>query len=160
LSITKRNLVTDQITLNERTCHRLPNSHKAKLNANNLCSSRKREARLVHKRAEFAQKVHGLRAKLHHQRRHAEKIEMKKTYAISTLALCLRTLTYDNLLVLTCIKSVITSTLKETLLRMEPSQPISWTDKTCPELRYAHKATTGCLICCFLTKSITVLDFK
>eukprot|EP01125_Pyxidicula_operculata_P021146 TRINITY_DN8043_c0_g1_i1.p1 TRINITY_DN8043_c0_g1~~TRINITY_DN8043_c0_g1_i1.p1 ORF type:complete len:261 (+),score=59.57 TRINITY_DN8043_c0_g1_i1:53-835(+) len=40
---------------------------------------RKREARMVHKRAEYAQKIHGLRAKLYNQKRHAEKIEMKKT---------------------------------------------------------------------------------
>jgi len=39
---------------------------------------RKREARLVHKRSDFAQKVHGLRAKLYHKKRNAEKIEMKK----------------------------------------------------------------------------------
>jgi len=39
---------------------------------------RKREARLVHKRAEFAQKVHGMRAKLFHQKRHQEKVDMKK----------------------------------------------------------------------------------
>lgn len=40
---------------------------------------RKKEARMVHKRSEFAQKVHGLRAKLYHKKRHAEKIQMKKT---------------------------------------------------------------------------------
>lgn len=40
---------------------------------------RKREARMVKKRSEFAQKVHGLRAKLYSQKRHAEKIQMKKT---------------------------------------------------------------------------------
>ncbi|KAL6067846.1 Ribosome biogenesis protein [Balamuthia mandrillaris] len=39
---------------------------------------RKREAREAHKRSQFAQKVHGLRAKLYHQKRHAEKVEMKK----------------------------------------------------------------------------------
>lgn len=39
---------------------------------------RKREARMPHKRAEFAKKVHGLRAKLFHKKRHAEKVEMKK----------------------------------------------------------------------------------
>jgi len=37
---------------------------------------RKRAARLVHDRAKFAQQVRGLRAKLHHERRHKEKIEM------------------------------------------------------------------------------------
>jgi ribosome biogenesis protein NSA2 len=40
---------------------------------------RKREARAVHKRSEFAQKVHGLRAKLYHKKRHDEKVQMKKT---------------------------------------------------------------------------------
>jgi len=39
---------------------------------------RKKEARLVHKRSAYAQQVHGLRAKLYHQKRHAEKVEMKK----------------------------------------------------------------------------------
>jgi len=39
---------------------------------------RKKEARMVHKRSEFAQKVHGLRAKLYHKKRNAEKIAMKK----------------------------------------------------------------------------------
>jgi len=43
---------------------------------------RKKEARLVHKRSQFAQKVSGLRAKLFHKKRHAEKIEMKKKIAI------------------------------------------------------------------------------
>ncbi|KAI8049201.1 30S ribosomal protein S8e [Syncephalis plumigaleata] len=40
---------------------------------------RKRAARQVHKNSQFAQKVHGLRAKLHNKKRHAEKIQMKKT---------------------------------------------------------------------------------
>uniref|UniRef100_A0A7S2EES3 Ribosome biogenesis protein NSA2 homolog n=1 Tax=Trieres chinensis TaxID=1514140 RepID=A0A7S2EES3_TRICV len=40
---------------------------------------RKREARLVHKRSEFAQKVHGLRAKLYNERRFKEKATMRKT---------------------------------------------------------------------------------
>jgi len=40
---------------------------------------RKKEARAGHKRAEFARKVHGLRAKLYHKKRHAEKVQMKKT---------------------------------------------------------------------------------
>lgn len=40
---------------------------------------RKREARLVHKRSAYAQKVTGLRAKLYNKKRHAEKIEVKKT---------------------------------------------------------------------------------
>lgn len=39
---------------------------------------RKKEARMAHKRARYAQQVHGLRAKLFHKKRHAEKIEMKK----------------------------------------------------------------------------------
>jgi len=43
---------------------------------------RKREARQVHKRAEFAQKVHGLRAKLLNSRRYTEKATMKKTMSM------------------------------------------------------------------------------
>ncbi len=42
---------------------------------------RKRDARLAHKRSEFAQKVHGLRAKLYNQRRFKEKATMRKTIA-------------------------------------------------------------------------------
>jgi len=41
--------------------------------------SRKREARMAHKRSEFAQKVRGLRAKLYNKKRYAEKAQMKKT---------------------------------------------------------------------------------
>jgi ribosome biogenesis protein NSA2 len=37
---------------------------------------------VVHKRADFAQKVHGLRAKLLHKKRYAEKAEMKKSIAV------------------------------------------------------------------------------
>eukprot|EP01130_Rhizamoeba_saxonica_P001691 TRINITY_DN11559_c0_g1_i1.p1 TRINITY_DN11559_c0_g1~~TRINITY_DN11559_c0_g1_i1.p1 ORF type:complete len:261 (-),score=56.78 TRINITY_DN11559_c0_g1_i1:56-838(-) len=40
---------------------------------------RKKEAREKHKVAERARKYHGLRAKLYNQKRHLEKIEMKKT---------------------------------------------------------------------------------
>eukprot|EP00940_MAST-03C_sp_MAST-3C-sp2_P002151 g2151.t1 len=40
---------------------------------------RKREARMVHKRAKFAQKVHGLRAKLFQKKRYKEKAAMRKT---------------------------------------------------------------------------------
>ncbi len=43
---------------------------------------RKREARLSHKRSEFAQKVHGLRAKLYNQKRFKEKATMRKTIAM------------------------------------------------------------------------------
>ena len=39
---------------------------------------RKREARAVHKRAKFARKVIGLKAKIHTKRRHAQKVQMKK----------------------------------------------------------------------------------
>jgi len=39
---------------------------------------RKKEARQVHQRSEFAQKVKGLRAKLHNKKRYQEKAEMKK----------------------------------------------------------------------------------
>jgi len=37
---------------------------------------------MVHKRAEYAQKVHGLRAKLYNKARHAEKIQMRKTMSV------------------------------------------------------------------------------
>lgn len=40
---------------------------------------RKKEARLAHKRSDFAQKVHGIRAKLYHNRRYKEKATMRKT---------------------------------------------------------------------------------
>lgn len=40
---------------------------------------RKREARSVHRKSEIAQKLHGLKAKLHNKKRHNEKIQMKKT---------------------------------------------------------------------------------
>ncbi|KAI9355963.1 ribosomal protein S8e/ribosomal biogenesis NSA2 [Zopfochytrium polystomum] len=40
---------------------------------------RKREARMVHKKADKAQKLHGLKAKLYNKKRHAEKVQMKKT---------------------------------------------------------------------------------
>jgi len=42
---------------------------------------RKREARQAHERSAFAQKVHGLRAKLYHKKRHAEKIALTKKIA-------------------------------------------------------------------------------
>ncbi|RYG62733.1 hypothetical protein EON64_17305 [archaeon] len=42
---------------------------------------RKREARRVHKVSEFAQKAHGLRAKLFNQKRFKEKAAMRKTIA-------------------------------------------------------------------------------
>lgn len=43
---------------------------------------RKKEAREVHRRSKFAQKVHGLRAKLYNQKRFKEKAAMKKTIAM------------------------------------------------------------------------------
>mmetsp|Transcript_23462 Transcript_23462/g.46242 ORF Transcript_23462/g.46242 Transcript_23462/m.46242 type:complete len:261 (-) Transcript_23462:120-902(-) len=43
---------------------------------------RKREARRAHKASEYAQKVHGLRAKLYNKKRFAEKATMKKTIAM------------------------------------------------------------------------------
>jgi len=42
---------------------------------------RKRVARSVHKRAAFAQKVHGIRAKLYNEKRFKEKAVMRKTIA-------------------------------------------------------------------------------
>lgn len=41
--------------------------------------SRKRQARLVHKNSQKAQKLRGLKAKLFNKRRYKEKVEMKKT---------------------------------------------------------------------------------
>jgi len=43
---------------------------------------RKKEARAVHKDSAFAQHVRGLKAKLLHKKRHAEKIQMKKKIAM------------------------------------------------------------------------------
>lgn len=40
---------------------------------------RKKESREAHRASQFAQKVTGLRAKLHQKKRHNEKIQMKKT---------------------------------------------------------------------------------
>jgi len=42
---------------------------------------RKRDARQAHERSAFAQKVHGLRAKLYHKKRHSEKIALTKKIA-------------------------------------------------------------------------------
>ncbi len=43
---------------------------------------RKKEAREVHKRSQFAQKVRGLKSKIYTKKRHAEKATMKKTIAM------------------------------------------------------------------------------
>lgn len=43
---------------------------------------RKKEAREAHKRSQFAQKVHGLRAKLYNAKRYREKATMRKTIAM------------------------------------------------------------------------------
>lgn len=43
---------------------------------------RKKEARSVHKKAAYAQKVLGLKGKLYAKKRHAEKVQMKKTIAM------------------------------------------------------------------------------
>jgi hypothetical protein len=40
---------------------------------------RKKEAREAHRRSRFAQKVHGLRAKLYNAKRYKEKATMRKT---------------------------------------------------------------------------------
>ena len=45
----------------------------------NFYSSRKKEARSVHKKSAIAQKLHGFKAKLFNKKRHSEKIQMKKT---------------------------------------------------------------------------------
>lgn len=42
---------------------------------------RKKEARSVHKKSQFAQKVHGIRAKLYNEKRFKEKAAMRKTIA-------------------------------------------------------------------------------
>lgn len=44
--------------------------------------ARKKEARAAHSRSKFAKRVHGLRAKLHNQKRFKEKVQMKKTLAM------------------------------------------------------------------------------
>jgi hypothetical protein len=44
-----------------------------------IAHRRKKEAREVHKRSEFAQKVHGIRAKLYQKKRFKEKATMRKT---------------------------------------------------------------------------------
>ncbi len=44
--------------------------------------NRKREAREVHRRSDFAQKAHGLRAKMFNQKRFKEKAEMRKQIAM------------------------------------------------------------------------------
>lgn len=43
------------------------------------CDRRKREARAVHKSSATAQQLFGLKAKLLHAKRHAEKVQLKKT---------------------------------------------------------------------------------
>mmetsp|Transcript_3401 Transcript_3401/g.4279 ORF Transcript_3401/g.4279 Transcript_3401/m.4279 type:complete len:261 (+) Transcript_3401:103-885(+) len=43
---------------------------------------RKKEARSAHRNSQYAQKIHGLRAKLHNQKRFREKAEMRKTIAM------------------------------------------------------------------------------
>jgi ribosome biogenesis protein NSA2 len=48
-------------------------------NISYLSPRRKREARASHKSSALAQKAFGIKAKLLHAKRHAEKIQMKKT---------------------------------------------------------------------------------
>ena len=40
---------------------------------------RKKTAREAHKNSQVAQRLYGLKAKLHHAKRHAEKVQLKKT---------------------------------------------------------------------------------
>merc|ERR1712188_56805 len=44
--------------------------------------TRKKEARSVHKKAEYAQKALGIKGKLYAKKRYAEKVQMKKTLAM------------------------------------------------------------------------------
>lgn len=61
-----------------------------------LMRRRKRAAREVHKRSDFVKRVHGLRAKLFAKKRHAEKVQMKKTYDPSlSLSLFVHSLSLD-----------------------------------------------------------------
>jgi len=53
----------------------------AKIFIPNICR-RKKEAREAHTRSEYAQRVHGLRAKLYNKQRFQEKAEMRKTYEL------------------------------------------------------------------------------
>jgi ribosome biogenesis protein NSA2 len=46
--------------------------------------ARKKQARSAHRRSKFAQKVHGLRAKLYNQKRFKEKATLNKTIALSS----------------------------------------------------------------------------
>ena len=46
---------------------------------NHTETRRKKEAREAHRRSKFAQKVHGLRAKLYNAKRYKEKAQMRKT---------------------------------------------------------------------------------
>lgn len=48
-----------------------------------LPSRRKRVSREVHRASEYAQKVRGMRAKQHNQKRFKEKIEMKKKCGVA-----------------------------------------------------------------------------
>lgn len=65
-------------------CTRSPGTNVPTIDASPLIprstdGRRKKDAREVHKRSEFAQKVHGIRAKLYQRKRFKEKATMRKT---------------------------------------------------------------------------------
>lgn len=43
---------------------------------------------MAHEQAKYAQRVHGIRAKLYNQKRFKEKIQMKKTYVLAVVLVC------------------------------------------------------------------------
>jgi len=63
----------------------------------------------VHRRSKFAQKVHGLRAKLYNAKRYKEKAQMRKTYVLSSF--------------------IFLSALPPSLLSLPPSLPSSAGDR-------------------------------
>lgn len=64
-----------------------------------LLVRRKKEARSAHETSAKAQKLHGLKAKLYNKKRHAEKVQMKKTYVhVFHFAVVARALVWAHLL--------------------------------------------------------------
>jgi ribosome biogenesis protein NSA2 len=58
---------------------RSASTSKAMLKVNVDIYRRKRAAREVHKASQDTQKMYGHKAKLHHAKRHSEKVQLKKT---------------------------------------------------------------------------------